>query len=170
MKVLNFSLISILVFIFISCEKHEVLKEKPSEHKKEIHESWLKGNNIEKNLIIEEQFGGFSKTMMEVGYRYSELYWAALDENWDYAEHQIEHIEEAMERGLVRRPERSNSAQAFLKNFIPLVYKAIESKDSTQFFESFESMRQECNSCHIRENEEYIVIEYPEIRLSPVRF
>ena len=36
---------------------------------------------------IERQFRGFETTMAEVAYRYTEMYFGALDANWDYAEH-----------------------------------------------------------------------------------
>jgi len=36
--------------------------------------------------------------MMEVGYRYQELYWAIKDSNWAYADHQLHEMEETLER------------------------------------------------------------------------
>src|SRR5688500_4610957 len=36
---------------------------------------------------IERQFGGFETAMAEVSYRYIEMYFGALDGNWDYAGH-----------------------------------------------------------------------------------
>lgn len=38
--------------------------------------------------------------MVEKGYRDQELYWAGQDENWDYADYQIEKIRKAIENGL----------------------------------------------------------------------
>ncbi|EIM78107.1 hypothetical protein A3SI_04922 [Nitritalea halalkaliphila LW7] len=82
-------------------------------------DGWLSGTTEEKFEEVAEQLQGFSTTMVEVSYRYSELYWAAMDENWGYAEHQLEHLEEAIELGLKRRPLRAASAEDFMEVNIP---------------------------------------------------
>ena len=51
---------------------------------------WIKGTEQEKLETIENQFRGFDMAMVETGYRYQELYWAGQDENWEYADYQIE--------------------------------------------------------------------------------
>jgi len=54
------------------------------------------GTEQEKINTIEKQFRGFDNAMVETGYRYQELYWAGQDENWEYADYQLEKI--AIER------------------------------------------------------------------------
>jgi hypothetical protein len=158
----KFFVLSIMTFslIFISCK---------SDSFETIQGDWLKGNAAEKIETIEEQFQGFSATMMEVGYRYQELYWAGIDENWAYAEHQVEHIHEAMEQGLVRRPVRAANSHTFIEEILPAMEDAIEKQDTALFFKNFRIMTVNCNSCHVMEGEEYIYIAEPEYRLSPVR-
>src|SRR5690625_5992315 len=94
---------------------------------------WIKGTEEEKLEIIEEQLGGFGTAMIEVAYRYQEMYWAGQDENWEYADYQLEHIEEAMEAGFVRRPGRERAAEHFMTYTIVEMEKAIESEDLDNF-------------------------------------
>ena len=133
-------------------------------------DGWLEGSTEEKFEEVAHQLGGFSRTMVEVGYRYSELYWAAMDENWPYAEHQIEHIIEAMEDGLKRRPLRAASAEEFMKETLPYMEALIEKEDKEEFLKGFQMLTSSCNACHAKEGESYIMIQPPLNRTSPVRF
>ncbi|HSI76694.1 MAG TPA: hypothetical protein VK957_12390 [Lunatimonas sp.] len=133
-------------------------------------EAWLKGNTDEKLEEVAHQLGGFSRTMVEVGYRYGELYWAGEDENWKYADHQLEHIMEAMEDGLKRRPVRAVSAVEFMEKTIPEMEEAIASEDKDSFLAGYKTFTAGCNACHAKEGEGFIVIQQPLTRLSPVRF
>lgn len=133
-------------------------------------DGWLEGTTEEKFDEVAHQLGGFSRTMVEVGYRYSELYWAAMDENWGYADHQIEHIIEAMEDGLKRRPMRSASAEEFMKETLPYMESLIEKEDKEEFLKGFQMFTSACNACHSKEGESAIMIQAPLNRTSPVRF
>src|SRR3989337_341058 len=72
--------------------------------------NWIKGTEAEQIKTIEKQFRGFDNAMVETGYRYQELYWAGQDQNWEYADYQLEKIKTAIENGLERRPKRAKSA------------------------------------------------------------
>jgi len=133
-------------------------------------DGWLEGTTEEKLDEVAHQLGGFSRTMVEVGYRYSELYWAAMDENWGYADHQIEHIIEAMEDGLKRRPLRAASAEGFMKETLPYMESLIEKEDKEEFLKGFQMFTSACNACHAKEGESAIMIQAPLNRTSPVRF
>lgn len=133
-------------------------------------DGWLKGNREEQLEEVAHQLGGFSRTMVEVGYRYSELYWAGEDENWKYAEHQLVHIIEAMEDGLKRRPVRAASAVEFMEKTLPEMKKAIAVEDKDSFLAGYKTFTAGCNACHAKEGEKFIVIQHPLARLSPVRF
>ncbi|MEN9875283.1 MAG: hypothetical protein RLZZ529_280 [Bacteroidota bacterium] len=54
---------------------------------------WIKGTETEQIKTIEKQFRGFDNAMVETGYRYQELYWAGQDQNWEYADYQIQKIQ-----------------------------------------------------------------------------
>src|SRR5690606_37409154 len=104
----------------------------------------------------------------EAGQRYIELYWAGHDANWEYAEHQLEHLEIAINNGLVRRPNRATSAREFAKAYQPL-QAAIENKDQAQFTTAFETLTTSCNTCHVTEEAAFAHIAIPTFRLSPVQ-
>jgi len=48
--------------------------------------------------------------MAEVGYRFTEMYWAGKDRNWPYARYQLHKIETTLKLGVERRPKRAASA------------------------------------------------------------
>jgi hypothetical protein len=130
---------------------------------------WLKGTTDEKLNQIEVQLRGLDKTMVEVGYRFTELYLAGKEHNWDYAKYQAEKMDLAIRLGLERRPKRAASAQSFLKDEIPMVLKAIESKDDQIFQSAMERLRSSCVKCHNLEQVPYFTVEFPERHLAPMR-
>lgn len=130
---------------------------------------WLKGTTQEKLHELANQQAGTGRAMMEVGYRYQELYWAGAEGNWEYAEHQLEEIEITLNLALVRRPERAASAQAFLNYSIPELEKVIEQADTLQFLKAFTAFTAGCNACHIAEKMPFLNVEEPEYKLSPIR-
>ena len=89
-------LILILSFGLFSCNQQT--------DKTTAQGDWIKGTEIEQIKTIEKQFRGFDNTMVETGYRYQELYWGGQDQNWEYADYQIEKIKIAIESGLERTP------------------------------------------------------------------
>lgn len=129
--------------------------------------SWLEGSQNVKLQQIEEQLGGLSQTMMEVGYRYSELYWAGQDENWQYAMYQVEHMEEAIKLGLTRRPLRAASAEMIFP-VLNQVESAIKKKQLVGFEQAFEQLTASCNSCHVAENVASFIVAPPQQRISPI--
>lgn len=133
-----------------------------------VQGDWITGTEEEKLEKTEEHFQGFGKAMWEVSYRYKELYTAGKNQNWGYAAHHIEELEEAIELGLERRPEHAASAEIFLTVALPELEKAIHKKDSIAFFEKYEQLRVNCNACHQRRDHEYIKVRIPEYYQSVV--
>ncbi len=119
---------------------------------------------------IENQIGGFDQTMIETNYRYNELYWAGQDENWGFAEYQLDEMLGSLEKGFVRRPERQASSAQFVDQAAPRLMQAIESGDKEAFVESFRRFASSCNTCHTMEDVAFIQVTIPEIRTSLVRF
>ena len=130
---------------------------------------WIKGTETEQIKTIEKQFRGFDNAMVETGYRYQELYWAGQDQNWEYADYQIEKIKIAIENGLERRPKRAKSAEHFLTYVLPEIKKSIESKDKMIFNKNFQTMTINCNSCHAMEKVPFFNVQIPIERQSPIR-
>lgn len=131
-------------------------------------DSWLVGTNDERFESIANQLGGFGATMMEVDHRYQDLYFAGLDANWDYAAHQIEEMEGAMEYGLQRRPARRESA-AMLGPALDEVKAAVFRQDADAFGQAFQSLTATCNACHLAEEVPFIHVAEPEQRVSSIR-
>jgi hypothetical protein len=131
--------------------------------------SWLQGTLDERFHQVERQLRGFDKTMVEVGYRFTELYFAGQDRNWDYAKYQLEKLETALRLGLERRPKRAASAQSFLSAALPAMEEVIEKAESKLFQAEIERLRSACMNCHVLEEVPYFTVELPEHRLSPIR-
>ena len=146
------------VFLLFACQP-------PQES---VQGDWITGTEEEKLEKIEEHFQGFGKAMWEVSYRYKELYTAGKNQNWEYAEHHVEELEEAIELGLERRPKHAEAAEHFLNVALPELEKAIAKKDSISFFEKYEQMRVSCNACHQMRDHGFIKVKTPEFYQSIV--
>src|SRR3972149_6069254 len=117
---------------------------------------WLTGTVDQKFEMVATQLRGFDMAMVETGYRYNELYWAAQDSNWGYAEYQAGKIRTAIENGLKRRPQRAKSAETFLTIVLPAVEEAIKQRDAKVLQERTGSLRSTCNTCHKDEQVEFV--------------
>ena len=158
MKMKKTYLLLILISLFSCNQKQETAQG-----------DWIKGIEAEQIKTIEKQFRGFDNAMVETGYRYQELYWAGQDQNWEYADYQLEKIKIAIENGLERRPKRAKSAEHFLSYTLPEMKKSIESKDKMIFNKNFQTMTINCNSCHAMEKVPFFNVQIPTERQSPIR-
>lgn len=158
----TFLLLATLLIIILSCTSNQQTEK--------VEGSWLQGDKKTVIETIERQFDGFSRTMVEVHYRYEELYWAGQDENWEYADYQLEHIFEAIEKGYERRPERKLNSLEFLGAPHEMVQKAIDARSLDQFNMAFRMYNAACKSCHIKENVAFIQTIIPENRTGQTRF
>ncbi len=152
--------LTLIPFFFVSCNLSE---------KKSTTGKWITGSDAEKIQTIEKQFRGFDHAMVETGYRYQELYWAGKDQNWEYANYQLDKIQTTIENGLERRPKRAKSAEYFLAHVLPEMKKAIKAEDPILFNDNFKSMTINCNSCHYKEQVSYLSVKTPVERQSPIR-
>ena len=109
---------------------------------------WLTGSSEERFLKVERQLRGLDQAMAEIGYRYGELLSAGRERNWDHAKYRAEKIDLSLKLALERRPKRAPSSQPFLKDDLPTVFRAIESKDGQQLDEALERLHNSCVACH----------------------
>jgi len=130
---------------------------------------WLRGNAEERFATVEKQFRGLDVAMAEIGYRFTELYFAGKDGNWDYAKYQREKIDLALRLALVRRPKRAKSAQPFLDEALPAVQRATDARDAQQFARTMDRLRTACMKCHADEQVPYFTVELPERRITSIR-
>ncbi len=131
-----------------------------------VHQEWWRGSSHQESMAtLAQHLGGFAVAMWEIGYRYRELYWAGQDQNWEYAEYQLEEMREALEKGVERRPARANSTQMILP-LLDRMEKLISEKDLEAFNGGFQKLTQSCNACHTAERVSFIRIEVPRERFS----
>ena len=87
---MRYSCVLCVVFSLVSCGGVEKNDGKLPDGE------WVSGSDSEKIKAVERQFRGFDMAMVETGYRFQELYWAGSDENWDYADYQVEKLRKAI--------------------------------------------------------------------------
>ncbi len=144
--------------------------EGPSEGTGEGGAAWLSGSVDERFQRVGDQLAGFSGTMWEVAYRYEEAHWAVQDGNWPYAHYQAEKLQDAMERGVVRRPAREASARTlFLDGPLPAFLDVLEGGQVEEVEEAWGHVVDACNACHVAEAVPFIRVTAPEERSSFVR-
>lgn len=107
--------------------------------------------------------------MVEVGYRYKELYWAGIGMNWEYAQYQLDKMELAIKNGFERRPLREASGQKFVDESIPEMRNIINQRDTSLFKKEFLLFTSQCNHCHIKEALPFFRVELPTTRNSIIR-
>jgi hypothetical protein len=127
---------------------------------------WLAGTVDGKFDTVAKHLRGFDMAMVETGYRYNELYWAAQDANWGYADYQAKKVRTAVENGLERRPKRAASAETFLTIALPAVEDAIARRDAALLRERLGTLRSTCNTCHVVEKVEFIHVGEPQVRIT----
>lgn len=151
-------LLSVIAFLLSCTQKQETAQG-----------TWITGTEAEQINTIEKQLRGFDNAMVETGYRYQELYWAGQDQNWEYADYQLEKIKLAIENGLQRRPKRAKSAEHFLNDALPQMKKSVQSKDTAVFNQGFKTLTINCNSCHTMEKVPFFNVQIPTQRQSPIQ-
>lgn len=130
--------------------------------------TWIGETGEPSEQVVARHFRGLDVAMIEMDHRFAELYFAGLDGNWPYADHQVEHMREAMELALERRPARARSTHG---NFYPAlepVEAAIEAEDQDAFLRSFEGLRRACNTCHQAEDEPTFTVGTPTQRRTTI--
>lgn len=131
-------------------------------------DGWLKGDLQQKLDVVAKNLRGLDVAMIEIDHRYAELYWAGADQNWEYAEYQLDKIKLSLTNAIERRPKRTASAESFL-NGLPQMKEAIARKNALLFSESFSGLTKACNTCHEMEKLSHLVVFPPESRVSSLR-
>lgn len=134
---------------------------------------WLAEDRSAQRGELQRHLRGLDVAMVEIGYRFNELYWAGRDRNWPYAKYQIEKVELAMKLALERRPKRAASSKPFLEETIPLVKKAIEQAAATGdrkvYDDAMGRLRTDCMKCHVEEDVPHFTVYFSKTRTSSIR-
>jgi hypothetical protein len=135
-----------------------------------VKDGWLGGLAPDAQTnALERQLRGFDMAMVEVNYRYTEMYFGAIEGNWDYALYTAEKIGVAIENGLERRPKRRPNAEAiFLKSVYPAMLEALKQQSPALFKERFDALRAACNACHTAEGVPFIRVGIPTMKRTPL--
>jgi hypothetical protein len=108
-------------------------------------------------------------SMVEKGYRFSELYFAGRDGNWKYAELQAGKLNQIVQIMAQRNPKRAETAAEFLDEDMPRLLDAIVTEDGRAFDRALQELLEACNTCHRNDNADYIHVVVPDQRFAPVR-
>jgi hypothetical protein len=131
--------------------------------------AWIRGAGDERFAQVERHLRGLDVAMAEIGYRYTELFFAVKDRNWDYADYQLGKIQLALELAVERRPKREKSARVFLEDDLPAVQAAVKSRDPAAAAAAMERLRSACMRCHVSEDVPYFTVHEPDHRSTPIR-
>ena len=132
-------------------------------------DDWRRTAPIEKkvdNLVT--VMPGAATLMIEMGFRYQNLYWAAKQTKWDFAQYQAEEMESLVKTLMTTRPNRAKTADVFLKTGFKEVAPAIRARDLQRFEAAFERMRQACMTCHQQNEHAFVTLPLPKRSYSPV--
>jgi len=135
-----------------------------------LQADWRKDGSAEEQLSnLVELVPGTAHWMNEMGERYKNLYWAAKQEKWEFANYQVEEIDKLTKIVILARPKRAKTAQEFLDSAIPELTKAMEEPSWDSFEQSFMKLQQACMICHVQNDHGFIVIPLvPASASSPV--
>ena len=112
---------------------------------------------------------GTAHWMFEIGERYKNLYWAAKQENWEFAQYQVEEIEKLVEVVKLARPKRAETAQEFLETGLPAIQRGVESRTWGGFQPAFVQLQHSCMTCHVKNDHGFITVPLqPKTASSPV--
>ena len=124
------------------------------------------GGGTEETLS-DERFD-YSQLMRDLGDRYGDLYFAANQENWEYAEVQALAIKKTLESAEATSRELATGREEFLESTYPGIVDAIKSKDAGQFEDQFNNLVAQCNTCHLAQGAGYAALQVPSNPSSPV--
>jgi len=126
-----------------------------------------KPNDKINNLI--QVMPGASVVMQQMGERFRNLYWAAKLGKWEFAEYQIEEMDDLIQTLIITRPKRAKTATKFMQAAFTLYPAALKEKNWQRFSTAFENMRNKCMTCHVENKHAFITLpKEPRMGNSPV--
>lgn len=98
---------------------------------------------------LEYYLAGFSSAMRETGERYKHTEQAIYDENYELAYYHWDKIKGAIERGVMKRPDRGENAQAmFLDTAWETLAEALQAPEEHDVRAAFTEAKAACMACH----------------------
>ena len=99
---------------------------------------------------------GMSVLMKEVGERYTKAYHSARGGNWKMAAHQLNQLRAAFRTAKVTRPKYADDLDAFDRDYLQPIFKAIHDQDWKQFEAAFERGEEGSDLYHDKRGFPYI--------------
>jgi hypothetical protein len=122
--------------------------------------NWLLDANddIERFRRLQVVLGGTDIPMMEVGYRYEQLYEAILKNNWNMGIYHWEKLRDRMNTAAMKRPVRTqNLEDMFLESGVwKAMHDALTSGNADKVRAQFLTVRQTCMACHVAEKVSFL--------------
>jgi hypothetical protein len=110
-------------------------------------------NETERFRRVQQQFGGFERSMWEVGERFRRIHEALQRRNFELAEYHWGKIGSTISSGIVRRPKRAANAKTmFLGENFKSIAADIENHDYPVAAAAFDRAKGVCMACHQAEN------------------
>lgn len=131
-------------------------------------DSWLKGSTPKQLKSLAAIQPGLGTVMIEYGYRYSAMYYAAKGGNWDFAEYQLKEAREIQEVGETTRPKRAPDLKNFERKYLDPIGAAIQAKSFERFDAAFKDGVEGCNNCHHKHGFDFIRYALPATSPSPI--
>ena len=105
---------------------------------------------------------GMSALMKEVGDRFTKTYYAAKGGNWKMAAHQLNQLRAAFRAGKVTRPKFAEDLDAYDREYLQPIFKAIHDQDWGQFVTAFERGEEGSDVYHDKRGYAYIRYVLPQ--------
>ena len=133
-------------------------------------DDWRKSESAEERQEkLVKLVQGTSHWMVEMGERYQNLYWAAKQKKWEFAQYQVEEMESLMKTVAIARPKRAKTAEEFMEVAFEPLELALVSQNAERFNKAFQQLRSECIACHHKNDHGFVVIpSEPQWAPSPV--
>ncbi len=124
-----------------------------------LGEGWLLGapDDAARFRLLQSDAGGSGRTMFEMSVRYERIYDAIAYGNLEVAAHYWSSIRGSLRSGIVRRPDRAETANAFiLDTLYERVNVELESGDIVRARAVFMEIRGACMGCHVANDLSYL--------------
>ncbi len=105
---------------------------------------------------------GMAATMKVVGERFTQTYYAAKGGNWKLAAYQLNQLRAAFRTAKVTRPKFAEDLEAFDKEYLAPIFKAIHDKEWGQFEASFRRGEAGSDMYHDKRGVSYIRYRLPD--------
>ena len=152
----------IVYALFLSCCSFYVFAD-------EAHVEWLPKASLEEKVdALSDVRHNISVLMLQMGERYKNLYWAAQQGKWEFANYQAEEMLELINILQISVPNRVSTASEFVSAVFPMLPNAIAKRDIKKFETAFEKTRTQCMACHAKNNHAFITLPIPKSANSPV--